>query len=189
MDWIANARLVMADRLPKNAVGAEIGVFRGDYTQVLLDRTQPSRLWLIDPWRIVQASGYREALYSAATTTQADMDLMHASVVARFSAEIAGGRVVVERACSDTALARLPDGALDWVYIDGDHTHAGTMCDLVLSARKVPVGGFIVGDDYMLGGWWKGGVLTALHQFLHAQAGAWIIELVLGSQYMLRRTA
>src|SRR3989338_3955014 len=36
--------------LPKNAVGAEIGVFKGEFSPHLLDITKPRELHLVDLW-------------------------------------------------------------------------------------------------------------------------------------------
>jgi hypothetical protein len=37
-------------RLPKEGIGAEVGVWKGDFAANLLQRTKPRRLYLIDPW-------------------------------------------------------------------------------------------------------------------------------------------
>ena len=36
--------------LPKNGIGAELGVFKGVFSSVLLETTKPKKLHLIDPW-------------------------------------------------------------------------------------------------------------------------------------------
>jgi hypothetical protein len=184
----SNARLDVADLMPKASIGAEIGVLRGDFPQVLLARAAPRQRHLIDPWLVTDSGSYIDALYSSTTTTQAAMDQMHDGVCSRFSIEIAQGQVLVHRDRSEDALAKMPDDYLDWIYIDGDHTHQATLADLTLSARKVKTGGLIAGDDYMLGGWWESGVVTAVHGFLYARGTDFIIMSLSGTQYMLRRT-
>jgi predicted O-methyltransferase YrrM len=42
----------------------------------------------------------------------------------------------------------LPDGSLDWVYIDGNHNEPFVGNDLALCLRKVKPNGIITGDDY-----------------------------------------
>jgi hypothetical protein len=42
----------------------------------------------------------------------------------------------------------IPDGDLDFVYIDGDHTLRGITVDLARLFPKVKVGGFVAGDDF-----------------------------------------
>jgi hypothetical protein len=184
----SNARLDVADRVPKASIGAEIGVLRGDFSQVLLARALPRELHLVDPWVVTDNASYADALYSTSTTTQAAMDQMYDAVRCRFADEIAKGQVLIHRDRSERALAKLPDDYFDWIYIDGDHTHQATLADLTLSARKVKTGGIVAGDDYMLGGWWKSGVVTAVHDFLHAMQTGFVVKSLNGTQYMLQRT-
>ena len=48
---------VLSDRnglirpVPKNAVWAEVGVYKGDFSQIVLDTCGPSRYYLIDNWK------------------------------------------------------------------------------------------------------------------------------------------
>jgi hypothetical protein len=180
-----NARLFLLETLPKAAVGAEIGVFGGDFSAYLLKVAEPLVLHLIDPWVSVADPLRRWSLYGAGVRSQADMDQLHADVIGRFGGEIAGGRVVVHRAPSSAALAAMPDRSLDWIYIDGDHSYEAVIADLRLGLAKVKPGGFICGDDYLPGGWWKGGVIRAVHDFLHEAQPRVRIKLVLDTQYML----
>src|SRR5579862_4063831 len=50
MYYAMTERENLVDFLPKGGVGVEIGVAAGDFSQVLLERAQPTRLHLIDPW-------------------------------------------------------------------------------------------------------------------------------------------
>jgi hypothetical protein len=103
----------------------------------------------------------------------------------RFASEITVGRVVVHRTRSAIALAAIPDRSLDWIYIDGDHTYDNVILDLRLGVAKVKLGGFICGDDYTNGGWWKDGVIRAVHDFLHEAQSSVEIKYVNGTQWML----
>lgn len=153
--------------IPRGSVGAEIGVHEGDFSRRILDIVQPKRLFLIDPWRYEAAPRYRRSLYGGeAGGSQAAMDRRCQAVLARFTVEIGAGQVVVLRAPSDEAMARLEDDALDFVYIDGNHLYEFVRRDLGLSALKVRQGGLICGDDYGQGGWWRGGVKRAVDEFV-----------------------
>ena len=66
---------------------------------------------------------------------------------------------------SESALSEFEDGSLDFVYIDGNHLYEFVKKDLELSLRKMKPGGYITGDDYSPGGWWKGGVKRAVDEF------------------------
>ena len=60
-DQAGRARLLQM--MPQQAICAEIGVWEGDFSQPILDRTQPAKLHLIDPWRYQQDITYKDSLY------------------------------------------------------------------------------------------------------------------------------
>ena len=162
----AERRRFVLDLLPSGSVGAEIGVHRGDFSQVILDVVAPAQLHLIDPWHHEPSPTYEKAWYGGqAEQGQQEMDERHAGVLARFEAAIGAGRVIVHRGPSAEMLGALPGGSLDWVYIDGNHLYEFVSQDLALSLRKVRPGGLITGDDYAEGGWWEGGVKRAVDEF------------------------
>jgi len=45
-------------------------------------------------------------------------------------------------------LAAFPDGYLDWVYVDADHSYEGTMRDAFAAAAKIKPGGFLAFNDF-----------------------------------------
>jgi len=156
---------------------AEIGVHIGDFSAVILDAVEPARLHLIDPWHYEGDEQYKESFYGGAGgKSQTAMDRRHKRVCDRFAAQIERGQVEVHRAFSTDALAAMPDDSLDWVYIDGNH--------LRLALRKTRPGGYITGDDYGPGGWWKGGVKRAVDEFARSQP----VDLIMirNAQYALR---
>ena len=97
------------------------------------------------------------------------MDTRYSSVLKRFSQEIEAEQIRVHRGYSTDILQEFPDYYFDWVYIDGNHLYEFVKKDLELSMHKVKVGGFITGDDYVEGGWWKGGVKKAVDEFAKNQ--------------------
>ena len=155
----------LLETLPKHAVGAEIGVHLGDFSAQLLRVTQPRKLHLIDPWQYESGDDYAEAWYGGAPERAQELEQRYRSVQSRFAAEIQAGQVVVMRKESESALASFADNSLDYVYIDGNHLYEYVKKDLELSLRKVKPGGYITGDDYTPGGWWKGGVKRAVDEF------------------------
>jgi hypothetical protein len=182
-----HGRMTLLDLLPRNSVGAEIGVFKGDFSAQIIRRVAPKRLYLIDPWRSVTTSSHRKALYGMDNRSQDDMDDLASQVAERFAAEIRSRRVKILRAPSSEALAAIPDESLDWIYIDGDHTFEGVLEDLRLSYQKVRKGGFICGDDYRLGNWFADGVVRGLHTFLAELGSAVVLVFVIDGQFFMRR--
>lgn len=161
----AERRRFLLELLPPGSVGAEIGVHQGDFSAVLLEALAPSTLHLIDPWHYEPSPTYQSALYGGRLERgQEEMDQRHDAVLARFAPEIERGQVEVHRGQSADVLAGFPDGALDWVYIDGNHLYEFVAQDLALSLQKTKVGGLVTGDDYTEGGWWEGGVKRAVDE-------------------------
>lgn len=182
-----DARNFLLDSLPKNAVGMEIGVHKGDFTQRILKRTQPGLLYIVDPWKYELSDTYKNSWYGGwLGGSQERMDRRCAAVARRFAEQIASGQVKVVRAYSSAAFASLPDAHLDWVYIDGNHLYEFVKSDLEMAFRCVKSGGLITGDDYMEGGWWEGGVKRAVDEFV---ASCKEVELVCikKCQYILKK--
>lgn len=181
---LRDARRSLVRMLPRDAVGAEIGVWRGDFSARLLRATRPVKLHLVDPWRFMGGEAYREAWYGGREAAdQAAMDRIHAEVVRRFRREVAAGIVEVHRTTSAEAASLFADGYFDWVYVDGDHLHEAVRSDLELFAPKVRPGGLLAGDDYGLPGWWEDGVTRAVDEFA-AASGHELLTLE-GNQFVL----
>jgi hypothetical protein len=172
--------------LPKHAIGAEIGVHLGDFSEQLLRVTEATELHLIDPWAYEESREYRDAWYGGKVKGgQAEMDERHARVCARFAAEMQSGRVKVHRGYSAQVLESLPDEYFDWVYIDGNHLHEFVKKDLELAFAKTKRGGCISGDDYTTEGWWQGGVKTAVDEFCRTMPVQ--PSLLPNQQFLLRK--
>jgi len=153
---IQNARFVL-DRLallrdfPPNGVCAEIGVASGDFSQKILDISQPQKLHLIDMWSSDRYGLECENL-----------------VLSRFSKEIASEQVMINRGRSTDVLSAFSDGYFDWVYIDTVHDYTVTAKELEICRHKVKKGGIIAGHDFVMGNWKsriKYGVIEAVYEF------------------------
>ncbi|MGH2994959.1 MAG: class I SAM-dependent methyltransferase [Gaiellaceae bacterium] len=153
--------------LPQGSVGAEIGVWKGDFSARILRVVRPARLHLVDPWAFMGGEPYREARYGGKVALdQTAMDELYEDVLRRFTRPIASGVVEVHRCLSAEAASRFPDGYFDWVYVDGNHLYQFVRRDLELFAPKVRSGGLIAGDDYGVAGWWEDGVTRAVDEFV-----------------------
>jgi len=176
-----DARLELLKMLPKNAVGVEIGVHKGEFSQRIINVTNPSKLYLIDPWKCFEEDTYDKSWYGK-TTPQQDLDRRYESVKAKFSAR---NNVHIIRKLSQEAADDIPDNSLDFVYIDGDHTFEGTCADFKSFYPKIKNGGFICGDDYSKNNWWKTGVVDALHLNLHEKN--LMLRLLIQDQYCCQK--
>jgi hypothetical protein len=137
-------RLRVLFLVPPCAVCAEIGVWKGDFSERLLKLRQPYELHLIDPWQF--ESKYPCRWYGGdVAKNQSDMDNIKDSVYRRFAGNSA---VIIHRSKSFEAATEFPNGYFDWIYIDGDHSREAVLNDLEAWHTKVKLQGVIVLDDY-----------------------------------------
>ncbi len=172
-------RRELLSKLPKAAVGAEIGVWEGRFSETILEVAAPRELHLIDPWTYqpeFSNTGFGRRKFASR------MDEMFHEVRARF-ADVPAVRL--HRAPSGDVLRGFADGYFDWVYIDGNHNSPIIDEDLALSSVKVRPGGIIAGDDYNWGADDGAPVRTAV-QTLVSKLGPKAIFSTLGNQYLIR---
>ncbi len=182
----AERRNDVLSQFPVGAVGAEVGVFRGNFSRRILNVCKPAKLFLIDPWKNFDEPTLADSWY--ATGSPNDMDLIRTGVANGFAKEIASGQVEMCHGMSGDILAGFADNSIDYIYIDGDHRYEGVKADLEQAMRVVKSGGVIAADDYALGGWWKDGVVRAVNEFIGSNAGRLRIIHVRGSQVVMRKT-
>jgi len=141
----AENRLMLLQRMPKDGVVAEIGVWEGGFSELILDVTQPKELHLIDPWSY--QPDYKNTAFGKGEDGE-KMEAKYQMVVEKFKDD---SRVTIHRKMSDDGLKSFPDAHFDWIYLDGNHNYDVVSKDLRLSARKVKNDGKIAGDDLL----WK----------------------------------
>jgi hypothetical protein len=178
---MASARQEILTLIPADAVGAEVGVWKGKFSLKLLRQTDLKLLHLVDPWKRIESIP-NEAWYGP-SISQEEMDAIYDGVKTTLAKPIENGRVIIHRGNSKDILPTLKD--LDFVYIDGDHSYEGVAADLAAAFESVRPGGLICGDDYSLGHWWGDGVVRAVHEFIGSHKV--ILTLVQGSQFAIRK--
>ena len=179
-------RRFLLKMLPRASVGAEIGVWRGDFSARILRTIRPAKLHLIDPWAFMPGEAYHDAWYGGRLAGDQDaMDRIHDGVALRFAREIATGVVEVHRSASAEASSRFPLAYFDWVYVDGNHLYEAVRADLELFDPKLKPGGLLAGDDYSVPGWWDDGVTRAVDEFV--AAGGYEVVALASNQFVLRK--
>jgi hypothetical protein len=120
---------------------AEIGVYRGLFAEQLLDGCpEITDYYMIDPWR------HLDDWNKPANKDSETFDEFYDEAMSRTQAHAA--RRTVLRGRTSEVVDQIPDGHLDLVYIDGDHTLRGITIDLVRAWEKVRPNGWIGGDDF-----------------------------------------
>jgi hypothetical protein len=133
--WAAILRDVQANSV------LELGVWKGEFAEYLLRHCPAiARYYMLDPWQ------HLDHWNKPANVDQASFDTIYSEAMAR--SDFAGERRIVLRGTTTQMIDRIPDGALDVAYIDGDHTLRGITIDLISTYAKVRPGGILGGDDY-----------------------------------------
>jgi len=146
-DRNCDSRLVLLKMMPKSAVCAEIGVWKGTFSRQIREFTSPKELHLIDPWEFQGV--YPERMYGGKVDkNQADMDQIYQYVKDEFKKYT---NVTIHRGFSDKILHDFEDDYFDWLYIDGNHYYEFVLKDLQMTFLKVKKGGLIARDDYTWG--------------------------------------
>ena len=129
--------------------GAEVGVFVGEYSKVLLNNIPHLHLRCVDSWawsRQGERGKWNTYWASAKGSRPRDVHEKNYQQALAALAPYPGAEVM--RMLSHEAAALVPDGSLDFVYIDAEHTKQGCCSDLHLWWPKVRAGGIVSGDDY-----------------------------------------
>lgn len=165
--------------LPKGGRAAEIGVWEGKFSRKIVEICAPDELHLIDPWL------YQPEFSNTGFGRRKNALLMeekYRQVVEDFRDN---PTVRIHRATSQEALSALPDGYLDWVYIDGNHNEPFIGQDIALCLRKVKPNGIIAGDDFNWQAEQSGAPVKRAVEAALAELGAQASLRLMANQYRI----
>ena len=130
--------------LPQGGVGAELGVFRGEFTAELLRVAEPKELHLIDVWWTAFGEHFPDwgayTDHGRLSTRQAYREVQ--AQVARHPRV----RSQIHVGSDLDILQQFPNKYFDWVYVDSSHTYEHTLAELEILRHKVH--GLILGHDW-----------------------------------------
>lgn len=129
----------LAEFLAENELnlGAEIGVAAGEYSEILMNANSNLFLYGVDPWE--PYSGYKDF---ARLGTFTSLEQQAHERLDRFD------NYKFLKMYSLDAAERIPDGSLDFVYIDANHSEPYVTQDITAWFPKVRKGGVVAGHDY-----------------------------------------
>ncbi len=169
--------------VPKHSVGCEIGVFRGHFTELILEHVQPRQLFLVDPWtRLGETFGWGQE-YTNFDTLKTATAKREVELRARAFPET--DVRLIEGTYPDCRQDMAP--VLDWAYLDASHSFEATLNELVHLDSHVSETGLILGDDWVHRR--KGrhhGVFQAVQRFVRDYNWE-IIAAGYGLQWCIRR--
>jgi len=128
--------------------GAEIGVNRGAYSEVLCRSISSLKLKCIDPWAPFRRNS-KEKMEGHFIRACKRLRSYDAEIIRKPSME---------------AVRDIPDKSLDFIYIDAMHEFDPVMLDLILWSDKIRPGGMVAGHDYSEPNWWNG-VMSAVNNY------------------------
>lgn len=127
--------------LKQNSIGCELGVFEGEFSEILLNSKKFSKLYLVDLFSGTIESGDKTGNNIKYKNGN---DLLN-TVTAKFS-----NHESIEIAKSDSIsfLKSFKDNYFDFIYIDTSHQYEHTKNELEISLKKIKSQGVIAGHDY-----------------------------------------
>lgn len=148
---LLNARL-FADRndmiagldIPRHGKIAEIGVWQGGFSRVLIDTLRPRQFFAFDIF-----TGHLEAEWNGLTGKELFEGLTHQQYYEKKLAEF-GDVVTVIPGSSTQTLPGYIDHSFDLVYVDAAHDFDAVNADAELAAKMVKPSGFLLFNDYVL---------------------------------------
>jgi hypothetical protein len=124
-------------------VGVELGVFRGEFSKVLLDNWSGC-LYMIDPWQPL-GDEYNDAC------DDAQLYNLYAAATKNIKGHESRGFML--RGLGKELLDLFADESLDFIYIDANHAYDHVKQDLAMWYPKLKPGGLFAGHDYLSVDW------------------------------------
>lgn len=140
------------------SVGAEIGVWRGDFAEELR-KTTAAKIFLVDSWQ--QYAAYHADMCSPSETHEQAL----ARVKERFDYDLKLGRMEIVRGFSLVAATNHQTPTLDWIYLDANHQYEFVLLDLIAWSWRIKPGGCIMGHDFCHRPEERFGVIEAVEEF------------------------
>ena len=143
IDYPVDLALILQEE--KKSVGLEIGVKQGDFATAVLSRwTNCEMYYLVDPW--AHQANYSDHA-NVAQNVQNEFFDQTKEKLHRF--EERGTELVYLREYSSTAVDKIPDNSLDFIYVDARHDFQSVSEDLRLYWPKLKNGGILSGGDFV----------------------------------------
>lgn len=141
--WMSDDELNwLASTASRYRTAVEIGSYCGRSSRAIADNLPDGGvLYCVDAWKPFEC-------VPPVITTPDEGEAVYAEFLRNMSDVIDGGTVVVCRMGSIKAAVTLNLDAVDFVFIDGDHTYEAVLQDIRMWLSVVRSGGVLAGHDY-----------------------------------------
>lgn len=133
----------MFEIIGKNQIIAELGVFKGDFSDFIYKKLNPKELHLIDIFEGVTHSGDKDG----DNIISIDLNQSYKNIKEKYKNK---KNVIIHKGYGDKILKGFDNNYFDIIYIDASHSYEDVKKDLEVSFLKVKNGGLILGHDYDL---------------------------------------
>lgn len=134
------------DRCPNATIGVELGVFEGTLSKALLKSIPTLTLYMVDRWRTYDRREIERTPNSRMPKRPQEYFDSARQAATKVASKF-GNRAMIVDASTLDAVPRVPD-ALDFVFVDADHSYEGCKADILAWIPKIRAGGWMFGHDY-----------------------------------------
>jgi len=128
--------------VPKDSVVLEIGVFKGDFSNEIIEKITPRELYLVDIWTGDWGSGDKDG-NNHINISNMEEEYLNILFKNRYN-----DSVHIIRTTSSLFLSKIEREYFDMIYIDGDHDGDAVYRDMIGAFNAIKNGGWLMGHDY-----------------------------------------
>jgi hypothetical protein len=139
---------------------AEVGIGYGTHAKQLLRNTNLEELYLIDPTKYYPNDGFAEDIMKKEPVVPGNQFNELYELIKKELSPWKNRWTWFRKESLTITNDEVPDGSLDCVFVDGDHSYLAALNDLRFWWKKVRSGGQMLGDDY-----WMEDVCRAVKEF------------------------
>ncbi len=133
--------------IKKNSVCCEIGVWKGEFSELILKKNNPTKLYLVDPWKDFGENYFDK---KHVKYRQENQNQRYNLVNKKFKKNILKKQVEILKMTSQEAFSELENIKFDFIYVDGNHQYDFVKYDIDNYFKLLNESGYLIGDDYRI---------------------------------------
>ena len=133
--------------IKKNSVCCEIGVWKGEFSELILKKNNPTKLYLVDPWKDFGENYFDK---KHVKYRQENQNQRYNLVNKKFKKNILKKQVEILKMTSQEAFSELENIKFYFIYVDGNHQYDFVKYDIDNYFKLLNESGYLIGDDYRI---------------------------------------